>query len=481
MLAAIFRLCQSVTSAYGGRKSEPVIFSSLPRAGRSLRLWALTLVLAATPGLAVGQSLSVIRDAEIEQLLRDYADPIFGAAGIDAGAARIILIGDRRFNAFVANGRQMFINIGAIMESETPNQLIGVIAHEAGHIAGGHLARLRQEIANAQILAVIGTLIGVAAVGTSIASDNVGLGGNPNAIIFGPQELARRNLLSYQRSEEQAADRAALNYLDATNQSARGMLETFQRFANDQLFSSSNADPYLQSHPMAPERIANIESVAAESAAFDRPDPPALAARHALARAKLFGFSARFDEVQRRYPPRDDSLAARYARAIATYRAGQIRAALPLIDGLLKAQAKNPYFWELKGQVLLESGQAQAALAPLRQAVKLAPRQPLIRGLLAEALVATGEPANLTVAIKELKGVIGRDRQASNAWQILARAYGLQGNQPLADLATAEAYMIAGRRPEAVAIARRAQSRFKPGSPDWLRADDIIGAGADQE
>jgi predicted Zn-dependent protease len=442
----------------------------------------LALALAAGMfGSAQAQNLSVIRDAEIEQLLRDYANPIFKAAGINSGATKIVLIGDRRFNAFVANGRQMFINIGAVMDSETPNQLIGVIAHESGHIAGGHLARMRDEVAKAQVLAVLGTLLGVAAVGSAIASNgDVGLTGNPGAIIFGPQELVRRNLLAYQRTEEQAADRAALNYLDATGQSARGMLETFERFANDGLFSSADADPYTQSHPMAQDRIANVSTVAQQSPYFDKPDPPGLLLRHALARAKLFGFAARFDEVQRRYPPSDRSVAAGYARAIATYRAGRLPEAIVQIDGILKAQPKNPYFWELKGQALLEGGRADEAIAPLQRAVALAPNQPLIGGLLGQALVATGTPRNIDAAIKQVRAVIGRDREVTDAWRTLARAYGLKGDAPQADLATAESYMVSGRQKEAVPIARRAQSRMKQGTPDWLRADDIVNSAPQQ-
>jgi predicted Zn-dependent protease len=456
-----------------------MVLSSIQKTLQAAAFAVSCLVFA--PAISNAQGLSVIRDAEIEQLLRDYAGPIFKAAGINAGATKIILIGDRRFNAFVADGRKMFINIGSIMDSDTPNQLIGVIAHESGHIAGGHLARLRGEVARAQILSVIGTLLGAAAVGGAMASgDNVGISGNAAAIAIGPQELIRRNLLAYQRSEEQAADRAALNYLEATGQSGRGMIQTFERFANEGLFASAGADPYTQSHPMAPDRIANVSSVAQSSPYFDRADPAGLQTRHNLARAKLFGFVGRFDEVQRRFPPGDNNLAARYARAIAQYRAGRLDNALVEINALIKSQPKNPFFWELKGQALLEGGRAEEAVGPLRQAVKIAPAQHLIRGLLAQALVATGSPKNIEAAIKEARAALGRDREATDAWRTLARAYGLQGDQARADLATAEAYMISGRKREGISIAKRAQSRFKEGTPDWLRADDIVNSGREE-
>jgi predicted Zn-dependent protease len=448
---------------------------SAPRRATAAVLAAALCFAVAAPARA--QGLATVRDAEVEQLLRDYAEPIFEVAGIGARATRIILIGDRRFNAFVAGGRRIFINVGAVMESETPNQIIGVIAHEAGHIAGGHLARQREEVANAQVLAILGTLLGAVAAGSAMmgGGDQVGISGNPGAIVFGPQELVRRNLLSYQRGEEQAADRAALNYLEATGQSARGMIETFQRFANEQLFASSGADPYLQSHPMAPDRIANILESAERSPYFGREDKPALQERHDLARAKLFGFVARFDEVNRRYPLSDGSLPARYARAIADYRNGRLGEALEGVDGLIAARPRNPFFHELKGQILLESGRAAQAVAPLRRAVSLAPRQPLIRSLLGQALVATGTDENVRAAVKELRAVIGRDRDAVDAYPVLARAYGILGDTALADLTTAEWYAATGRTRDAVAIARRAQQRFKEGSPNWLRADDIAG------
>jgi predicted Zn-dependent protease len=447
---------------------------------RFLSSFVALAVFALSTHAARAQNLNVIRDAEVEQLMRDYASPIFKAAGINEGATQIILIGDRRFNAFVANGRRMFINLGAIMDSETPNELIGVIAHESGHIAGGHLARQRQQLDQAMAIAVIGTLIGAAAVGTAVGTGNTDtLGNAATGLLLSPQNLAMRNLLAYQRSEEQAADQAALNYLAATGQSAKGMLRTFQRFAQNDIFAKSGADPYLQSHPMAPERIANIQEKAQASPSFDRADPPALNTRHQLARAKLFGFTARFDEVARRYPPGDNSLSARYARAIALYRVGQVNNALPAIEALTKAQPNNPFFWELKGQVLAEAGRPAQALAPLRQAVKLAPRQSLIRALYGKALVLEGAPANLDTGIKELRAVVTRDRRDGEAWRYLARAYGAKGDAPRADLATAEAYLVAGRIAEAIQLAGRAKRSLKQGSPDWLRADDIA-AGAEQ-
>jgi predicted Zn-dependent protease len=449
--------------------------------GRSARQAAFAAVVTASLGLtpspaaSQGAGMTIIRDAEIEQLLRDYANPIFRVSGINEGATKIILVGSRDFNAFVASGRKVFMNVGVIMESTTPNQVIGVLAHEAGHIAGGHLFRLREQLERAQIMAVAGMLLGAGAVAAGSRSNQVGMSGSgPMGAIMGPMEAARRSLLAYQRSEEQAADKAALRYLNQTGQSTKGMIETFQRFADESLFRRVGSDPYLQSHPMAPERIAALKEDAEKSPNFGKADPPALKARHDLARAKLVGFTMRAEETLRRYPPTDASLPARYARAISAYRYGNQAAAQAQIDALIAAQPNNPYFHELKGQALLEAGRAREALAPLRRATALAPGQVLIRAMLGHALVSTGDARDADAAIRELTAVTQRDPEAADAFQHLARAYGAKGDDGMAALSAAQGYAVAGQQDEAKRLARRAKQALKQGSPAWLKADDII-------
>ena len=418
----------------------------------------------------------VIRDTEVEALMREYASPILAAAGQRAGAVQIILIGERSFNAFVANGRRIFLNTGALIDSKTPNEIIGVIAHEAGHIAGGHLTRLREEIANAQILAVAGMLLGAGAVaGAAAGGGGVGNAGQGAMGVFGgSQELVRRNLLAYQRSEEQAADRAALNYLSATKQSPKGMLTTFKRFADTGLFASRAVDPYQVSHPLPQDRISNLEETARKSPQFDALDPAPMQARHDLMRAKLIGFMERPDTVARSFPPGDASLAARYARAISTYKNGRLPEALSLIDGLVREQPGNPYFWELKGQALLESGQAREAVAPLRKAVAMAPSAALIRILLGHALVATEDPRNMDEAVRELSGAATRDPDAPEAYRHLADAYARKGDLGMAELSTARYYLGIGNFREAHNQAARAQTKLPQGSPGWVKAEDIL-------
>jgi predicted Zn-dependent protease len=418
--------------------------------------------------------MPIVRDTEVEALLRDYVTPILKAANVRTGAVEVVLIQNPAFNAFVANGRKIFINTGALVDARTPNEIIGVLAHETGHIAGGHLARLHQQLSNAKILSVVGMLLGAGALVGS-ANGRIGQGGpGASGVLIGSQELVRRNLLSYQRSEEQAADQAAVRFLNATHQSAKGLLSTLRRFANDALFSTASIDPYLQSHPLPQERIANLEDLATKSPSYNVTDPPALQARHDLMRAKLSGFTERPETVRRRYPPSDHSLAARYARAILDFRTAHSREAVAEMDDLLREQPQNPYFWELKGQILLESGRPREAIAPLRQAVALAPSAPLIRALLGRALLTSGDPSLLDQAIKELIFATQRDPEFADPFRDLSTAYGRKGDIGMAELTAGQYYFALGQWDQAVTQASRAKAKLRPNSPAWLRADDIL-------
>ena len=283
-----------------------------------------------------------------------------------------------------------------------------------------------------------------------------------------------RSLLAYARSEEQAADRMAITYLNATGQSPKGLLETFKRFNQEAMFKTSSIDPYLVSHPMPQERIANLEDLAKKSPNYDKPDAPALQARHDLMRAKLFGFSGNTGEVGRRYPLSDRSLAARYARAIAAYRQKKLADAMSQIDDLLREQPNNAWFWELKGQALLEFGRPQEALGPLRKAVALAPSAGLVRILLGQALVATGNAGYTTEAIRELSNATAREPDWPDGWRQLSLAYGQKGDIGMAQYAAAQSYFTAGDYRMAATQATRAMEKLPKGSPGYLKAEDIV-------
>src|SRR5205823_8380154 len=314
---------------------------------------AAALALAPVPAAFAEQEKGprVIRDTESEQLLRDYSRPILRAAGLEKQNIQMVIINESVFNAFVADGRRIFVNYGAMMQSETPNQIIGVLAHETGHLAGGHLAKMREQLAQAQTQMIIAMLVGAGAMvaGARSGNSNSGLANAGAAAVAAPQEIIRRSLIAYVRQQEENADRAGVKFLTATGQSAKGMYETFKRFTNDSLFAARGADPYLQSHPMPAERVAALEELARSSPYWDKKDDPALQLRHDMMRAKISAFMERQDTVYRRYPLSNDSLPARYARAITTYLHGDLRSALAQIDGLIVLQPANPYFYELRG------------------------------------------------------------------------------------------------------------------------------------
>jgi len=450
---------------------------------RGLAALSAAAMLAATfPATAQdsggGGRTAIIRDAEIEALIQDYARPIFAAANIRAQAIEIFVVPDPTFNAFVATPRSMFINAGALLDARTPNEMIGVIAHETGHLAGAHLVRMQQMIRDVSIASLIagaiamGAMVGAAQAGHSeIASGSQG-------VLAGIGEAAKRDILSAARSIETEADRSAITYLEKTQQSAAGMLTVFTRLADDSLLLARDANPYLLSHPLPRERIALLENLVTKSKYYGKKDPADLQRRHDMMRAKLSGFFETRQRVAQRYPATNTSLPARYARAIIAYRFDGVQRATPLIDALIQSEPNNPYFWELKGQTFLEGGRPREALAPLRKAVALGSAQKaqtgLLRILLGQALVDSGDPSLTDEAIKHLSIGLLADPAMSAGYRTLARAYGARGDIGQAQLAAAQGLLADGKVDEAKVQAKRAQAKLKVGTPAWLRADDIV-------
>ena len=417
--------------------------------------------------------IPMIRDAEIEQLLRDYTRPIFKAAGLDTQNVHVVIINDKEFNAFVMDAHRIFINTGALMQAKTPNELIGVFSHECGHIIGGHLSKMRQELANVQTGMIIAMLLGAGAMVAGAHSSNIDMGNVGAALFNAPQSLGIHTLLAYQRAQEEYADRVAVRLLTATGQSAKGMYDVFKHFRDEIMFSSSYIDPYAQNHPMPAERMAELENLV-KTPYWNKKDPPELQFRHDMMRAKLYGFVERPDEVLRRYPMSDTSLPARYARAISAYRFGDPHSAIAQIDSLIQSMPNNPYFYELKGQALLEGGHPAEAIPPLRRAVQLAPTPALIQILLGQALVADNDAKHADEAIPILRTALLKEPEEADAYTTLAMAYGRKNDLADADLASAQAAFARGDNKTARELAERAKQRFPIGSPGWVRADDIV-------
>jgi predicted Zn-dependent protease len=444
-----------------GRRSFPILL-------------AAALLLTQSQG---AYAAGLIRDAEIEDLLSDYATPIFRAANLASQNINIHIVSEKSFNAFVIDGQNMFIHVGAITKSETPNQLIGVIAHEAGHIAGGHLARLRVQIGRMESAALIMNLIGIGAmVGGAVAGGGNDVGEAGAAVLYGGTSLIQRSILSYQRAEESAADQAAVSYLNKTRQSTRGMLETFKHFADQSLGSVNYVDPYIQSHPMPQARIAQLRDLAERSPNFSEKDPPQLQFRHDMARAKLEAFLSRNNSsyVLRKYPESDRTLPARYARAILRYFTSGIKVAAADIDALIAEQPDNPYFHELKGQFLLESGKGREAIPPLRKAVALAPQAGLMRVMLGQAMIAANDPSMVKEAVEQLQKAVVREKQSVVGYRQLAIAYGQLNKMPEAQLAAAQASFFEGNAEHAKLQAEHAIRAFPEGSSNWVKANDIL-------
>lgn len=411
--------------------------------------------------------LPLVRDAEIEALIRDYTLPLFRAANLGNRSIEVFLLNRNDFNAFVT-GSRMFINTGAIMQAETPNEVIGVFAHETGHIIGGHLVRLRDRIEQAKILSLLGLLAGAGA--AAAGSTDAGLG-----IITGTGSAVNRSLLSYQRGEEMSADRAGVTLLNKTKQSSLGMLKTFQRLGQNPLFSSGRVDPYTLSHPLPRERIGLLQKVAQESPYFNKKDPASFQLRHDLARAKIAAYSGGASLVRNLFGKRINGSAGIYGTAISHYLRGSAKQGVKMMDQLIKKAPNNVYFHEMKGEMLLRSGRAAEAVKSFQKAVSLdRTGSGLLRIQLGHALLETNNKKNLDAAIKTLKAGIGRDKYSSQGYGYIARAYAAQGNQTLAIAATAEEKFLQGRFKEAKQFAARAQPQLKRGSPQWLRLEDIL-------
>ncbi|MFW5833472.1 MAG: M48 family metalloprotease [Pseudomonadota bacterium] len=405
--------------------------------------------------------LGLIRDAEIERTVRDLAAPLFSAAGIPPSSVSIYLVNDDRLNAFVAGGQNLFLNAGLLMRAETPEQLAGVIAHETGHIAGGHLVRISPAADRAEAVRVLGMVLGAAA--AAAGAPEVGM-----AAMLGGQQVGQQSFLRFSRGQEQAADQAALNYLEATGTSARGLAEFFRILDDQRMLSGSRVDPYFQTHPLTRDRIEFVErQVAAERER--RPLDPATVERHERMVAKLAGFMESPASVSRRYEGRDD-FAARYARAIAAFRSNDAPGALRQLAALQAEEPDNPFLHELQGQILFERGRVADAVAPYRRAVDLAPREPLIRLGYGRALLETGEEA---AAADALATVVQAEPSNSFAWRQLGIARGRLGEVGTSNLALAEAAVLRGEFADARLFLARADEALAEGSRERRQLNDL--------
>jgi predicted Zn-dependent protease len=439
---------------------------------RFARLLMLALMLAMAswqPALAQdegGSGPSVLRDSETELLFKDVSRPLIKAAGLDPNSVNVVLLNDPEINAFVATGQTVYIQSGLLMAADDVNQLQGVIAHELGHVAGGHSIRLQEGAKEATGLSLATMVLGALAVAAGAGEAGMG-------IMMAGQQAAIGKFLAFTRTQEATADQAGAKYLSASGISGKGMLAFFNKLQNQEYrLAIYSKDSYARTHPLSSERIQALEQVFKNDPAWNHPVNPALEARFERVKAKLYGFVDPRQAVIK-YPESDQSIPAHYARAYAYHLGGYPDKALSEADALLAASPHDPFFLELKGQILLEGGKPKDAIAPLREATQRSGDMPLIAAMLGHALVATEDPKNFNEAKQVLKEAVNRDNQNPFAWYQLGIIYDREGDPARAALATAERSNLENEPKLALASAQMAMKGIPQGTPDYLRAQDI--------
>ncbi|MCH4266878.1 MAG: M48 family metalloprotease [Brevundimonas sp.] len=445
-----------------------------PAATRIRRHLAAGLgALAVLASAASAQAQSLIRDTEIEGIIHEWSEPVLDAMGLDPNEVEILLVNDNDLNAFATRGRIMGLNTGLILRTKSPNQLLGVIAHEAGHIKNRHT--LRDGAQNAGMQPMIMTM----ALGALAA-----IAGAPDAgaaLLASSQYFGTLGALRYMQSQEGEADITGARALERAGESGRGMVEFFENFRAQEIFSDQRRYPYFRSHPLSSQRIEALRRPVEAASHYDKRDSDERMAQHALVVAKIRAFMDAPNATLRDYPSSDVTLPARYARAIAWYRDGQTQKALDAVDVLLAEQPENPYFWELKGQILFEEGRPAEALGAHEKSVELKPDAPLLRINLAHALIETSDPTQLAEAENQLKRALALEPDNTMGWRLLSQAYASQNKEGEARLASAE-YWFALRRPDQAAqFAMRARDMLDRSSIEWRRATDIVLASGATE
>ncbi len=428
---------------------------------------SMLMMLGTAPAGAQRQpELQLLSDAETEHIIRIMARPIFNAAGIDPDAVNIILINDRSLNAFVAGGQNIFLHTGLILQT-TADQLVGVIAHETGHIAGGHLIRGSEAMDNAFLSSLIGMGLGIIG---GIATKNAGAG--LAGIMLG-QQMGQQNYLAFSRAQESSADQAGLSFMERAHLSAQGLLTFLEKLNTEDPVLNDREAAYSRTHPLTPQRIDAVRQTVQHSRWNANTVPADQAERYGRVQAKLYAYLDPQGAL-RRYRPEDSGVTARYGRAYAFFRRGEVKQALPIVDSLIQQEPQNAYFHEMKGDLMLQNGRATEAAGPYRKAISLAPDANSIRVSLAHALLEQRDPKQADEAIKILQVAAKSEQgQSSFLWRLLAQAWDMKGDHGMVAYASAEEAFAQGDRARAVAMAERAEKLLPAGSPGWLRAQDI--------
>ena len=431
----------------------------------------VTACLASVALIAPVSAQSLIRDTEIEHMLREYSNPLLSAAGLAPADVKLYIIADPTINAFVTGGQNIFLHTGTIIEAETPNQLKGVIAHETGHIAGAHLARVGDGVSAAQVPMFI-------SLGLGLIAAFAGEGGAAGALMASSQQFGALAFMTYSRAQEASADQAALQYLETSGQSAEGLVEFFERFRYQEVMSNARRFPYFRSHPLSSERISILRNNANSAAHVNVDDTPEEIADLQRLQGKIYGFLAEPEFVLYRYPRTDQTLPARYARAVAYFREARLDNARVEIESLISDEPDNPYFQELYGQMLFETGHIRDSIPYHARSVELEPTAPLLRLNLAISLIAADDDALLAEAKDNLQVALDIEPDNAFAWYQLSIVHEREGDTALAQLAVAEQAYATGNGERALMFAGRARASLEQGTPAWMRATEIESVSA---
>jgi predicted Zn-dependent protease len=425
------------------------------------------VILITLSGQTTARAISLIRDTEIENTIRVYSQPIFEAAGLAASDIQIHIVSDHTLNAFVAGGQRLFINSGLLMEAEDAGQVIGVIAHETGHISGGHLVRLQESLKNSTAKSILTMVLG------GIAAIATGQGEAASAVIAGSATLQQRSILSYTRTMEQSADQAAVAFLDETGYSSRGLLHFISKLSGQELLSTERQDPYLRSHPLTHDRIEFMRNHVATSPHSETPLRADLVQAHNRMRAKLKGFINPPSRTLREYKANSSSFAARYARTVAYKKLFKIDQALALLEDLLAESPNDPFLFELKGDVLQDAGRIAESILPYQKAVDILPWAALIRVNLAQSQLELKETQASDAALENLQQAVRYEPEMPLLWRLLATAHARNEDQANVMLSLAEEALLKGKKAEARQRAKQAMDLLTEGTAGWIRAQDI--------
>lgn len=428
---------------------------------------AFTFVVATVVCVQPAMAQSILRDAETEAFFDEISEPLIKAAGLDPANVDIVLINDKSINAFVAGGQAVYLHTGLLEAADTANEVQGVIAHELGHVVGGHAVRFGEGLGPATGISIASLILAAAAIAAGAGEAGMG-------ILSAGQQAAYGKLLAYTRGQEGVADASGSRYLSGAGITGKGSISFFKKLQNYEFrLGIPQEDSYNRTHPLSGERISVLQDTYEKDPAWTVPPNPKWQEDFLRVKAKLSGYIADPNKTLKAYPESDQSIPARYARAYAWHKSAYPQKALKEADALVTSNPNDPYFLELQGQIMLESGKPEDAIAPLRKAVRLTNNQPLIAAIFGHALIATEDKANFEEAAQVLKASVAKDNQNPFAWYQLGVVYQQQGDTPRAALASAERYLMEGSPQLALPNAQTAMAGLPEYSADWIRAQDV--------